>query len=393
MLTAIGATWVLGSLGDLYAAWALVLHPGSLPGGEVVVAVNSAMWLPPILLMGVFLILLFPDGHLPSRALAHPSVGDPGGRRPRSAGHRPVPGPDRGRGDPGEGEPDRRRGTRGPGGRHARGHPSADPVGRARGSRRQRPQVSPGEWRCPSPDEVADGCGRAGRRALRDDHGDVDDEPVPDARRLRQRGADVLPDGVDHLLRTDPHRHRDRDHPAQALRHRRADQPRTGGRGARRVRHRAVRRHRRRRRRVDRATPAVGLALGPGDRPGGGAVPAGAGARAPAGQPARLRVAGHAVRGALRLLGQHGRALHHRRAAPADGADGLRVPRRRPRGGLAARAAQEMARDVVVAAPRPRTSPTVPCRASRWSASLCRRLPPTGSSRSATARSCSACSW
>ena len=54
------------ALGDSYTAWALVLHPGSLPGGEVVVVVNSAMWLPPILLMAVYLILLFPDGHLPS---------------------------------------------------------------------------------------------------------------------------------------------------------------------------------------------------------------------------------------------------------------------------------------------------------------------------------------
>ena len=160
--------------------------------------------------------------------------------------------------------------------------------------------------------------------------------PVPDGRRHRQRGADVLPDVVDLVLRTDPHRHRDRDHQAQALRHRRTDQSCTGGRGARRVRHRAVRRHRGRRRHADRAAPAVGLAVGPGDRPGRGAVPAGAGARAPARQPARLRLAVDAVRGAVRLLGQHGRALHHQGAAPADGADRLGVPRRRPRGGLAA---------------------------------------------------------
>ena len=66
VLIAIGVSWALTSLGDMYAAWALELHPGSLPGGEVVVVVNSALWLPPILLMGVYLILLFPDGHLPS---------------------------------------------------------------------------------------------------------------------------------------------------------------------------------------------------------------------------------------------------------------------------------------------------------------------------------------
>ena len=53
-------------MADSYATWALVLHPGSLPGAEVVVAVNSALWLPPILLMGVYLFLLFPDGHVPS---------------------------------------------------------------------------------------------------------------------------------------------------------------------------------------------------------------------------------------------------------------------------------------------------------------------------------------
>jgi len=56
----------LTAMGDSYALWALVLHPGSLPGGEVVVALNSAMWLPPILLMGVYILLLFPDGHLPT---------------------------------------------------------------------------------------------------------------------------------------------------------------------------------------------------------------------------------------------------------------------------------------------------------------------------------------
>ena len=63
VLIAIGASWAVTSVLDMYAAWALELHPGSLPGGEVVVALNSALWLPPILLMGVYLILLFPDGH------------------------------------------------------------------------------------------------------------------------------------------------------------------------------------------------------------------------------------------------------------------------------------------------------------------------------------------
>ena len=149
-----------GALGDMYSAWALVLHPGSLPGGEVVVAVNSALWLPPILLMGVYLILLFPDGHLPSprwRILpwATLAVGVFG-----FLAIALLPGTHRRRGDPGEGEPARRRGTRGLFDVAVRDRPSAHPAGRARGSRRRRAQVSPGEWRRPAPDEVADGCGR-----------------------------------------------------------------------------------------------------------------------------------------------------------------------------------------------------------------------------------------
>ena len=95
MLIAIGASWALTSVADMYAAWALVLHPGSLPGGEVVVALNSALWLPPILLMGVYLILLFPDGHLPSprwRILAWGALAVGVWRIP---GHRAVPRTDR----------------------------------------------------------------------------------------------------------------------------------------------------------------------------------------------------------------------------------------------------------------------------------------------------------
>jgi signal transduction histidine kinase len=66
VLNAIGLSWALTALMDFYSSWALELHPGSLPGGEVVVVVNSSLWLPPILLMGVYLVLLFPDGHVPS---------------------------------------------------------------------------------------------------------------------------------------------------------------------------------------------------------------------------------------------------------------------------------------------------------------------------------------
>ena len=66
LLHAIGFAWAATGLADSYAYIALVLRPGSLPGGEVVQVVNGALWVPPIVLMGVYLILLFPDGRLPS---------------------------------------------------------------------------------------------------------------------------------------------------------------------------------------------------------------------------------------------------------------------------------------------------------------------------------------
>jgi len=67
LLLAVGAAWAVSSLADLYVRWALILHPGSLPGGFEVQAFASASWMPPMTLMGIFLILLFPDGRLPSR--------------------------------------------------------------------------------------------------------------------------------------------------------------------------------------------------------------------------------------------------------------------------------------------------------------------------------------
>ena len=274
-------------------------------------------------------------------ALAHPGVGCRSGRCRRVPVDLPVPGTGGGCCDSHQGEPDRRRGAEAPRGCAVRDDTSADPVVGACRSGRRLSQVSPGDRRCPAAAEVVDGCRLHRGGALRPEHADVPDARVPDVRWRGQRCVHVLPDLVDHLLRTDPDRHRNRDHQAQALRHRCTDQPRTGGRDARCVRHRAVRRHRGRRRHADRAAPAVGLAVGAGDRPGGRAVPAGATTRAPAREPARLRVAGHAVRGALRLLGQHGRALHHQGAAPADGADRLGVPRRRPRRGLAAHRARD----------------------------------------------------
>ena len=67
LLLVIGFAWGMSAALELYVEWALVLHPGSLPGGYVVQAFAASSWLPPIILMGVYLILLFPDGRLPSQ--------------------------------------------------------------------------------------------------------------------------------------------------------------------------------------------------------------------------------------------------------------------------------------------------------------------------------------
>jgi hypothetical protein len=66
LLSGVGLAWTLPGLVDAYAHWGLVVDPGSLPGSEVAAAINEGTWVFGILAMGVYLVLLFPDGHLPS---------------------------------------------------------------------------------------------------------------------------------------------------------------------------------------------------------------------------------------------------------------------------------------------------------------------------------------
>src|SRR5438046_792690 len=67
IMLAIGFVWefVVGSAG-IYVQYGLVLYPGSLVRPDLVAVLTASSWVPGIGLIATFLILLFPDGHLPS---------------------------------------------------------------------------------------------------------------------------------------------------------------------------------------------------------------------------------------------------------------------------------------------------------------------------------------
>lgn len=66
-------SWLLLTIGlvfgvptDPYIKYGLRLHPGALPGADLVAALAAAGWAPALGLVATFPVLLFPDGHLPS---------------------------------------------------------------------------------------------------------------------------------------------------------------------------------------------------------------------------------------------------------------------------------------------------------------------------------------
>jgi hypothetical protein len=67
ILLAVGLVIGFGAVADPYSTYGLILHPGSLPAAGVVRAISGALWVPTLGLIGTFLLLLFPDGRLPSR--------------------------------------------------------------------------------------------------------------------------------------------------------------------------------------------------------------------------------------------------------------------------------------------------------------------------------------
>src|SRR5215212_8866443 len=66
ILLADGLLWTFGSVLDSYHVYALA-RPGSVPFPVAVHALSQWLWVPAVGLFAVYLILLFPDGMLPSR--------------------------------------------------------------------------------------------------------------------------------------------------------------------------------------------------------------------------------------------------------------------------------------------------------------------------------------
>jgi signal transduction histidine kinase len=67
ILCAVGLSFALGSLSGEYATYAFITKPGALPGGHVMAWLGTWIWPPGIILVLTYLLLLFPDGRLPSR--------------------------------------------------------------------------------------------------------------------------------------------------------------------------------------------------------------------------------------------------------------------------------------------------------------------------------------
>jgi signal transduction histidine kinase len=66
ILMVIGLIVATGATLDAYARYGLQLRPGSVPGPAVAAALVQGLWAPAIGIPGIYLLLLFPDGRLPS---------------------------------------------------------------------------------------------------------------------------------------------------------------------------------------------------------------------------------------------------------------------------------------------------------------------------------------
>jgi hypothetical protein len=66
LLQGVGVIWGTIGVFEAYATFGLVTAPGAVPGPDVAAALIEGAWALGIASMGTLLILLFPDGHLPS---------------------------------------------------------------------------------------------------------------------------------------------------------------------------------------------------------------------------------------------------------------------------------------------------------------------------------------
>jgi hypothetical protein len=64
---AVGIFWMLANLSSGYGVYGLLARPGSVPFPAAIGSLGGWMWAPALGLVGTYLILLFPDGRLPSR--------------------------------------------------------------------------------------------------------------------------------------------------------------------------------------------------------------------------------------------------------------------------------------------------------------------------------------
>jgi hypothetical protein len=64
---AVGIIWMIMPISSSYGVYGLVVRPGSVPFPAAIGSLGEWIWVPAVGLFGIYLILLFPDGRLPSR--------------------------------------------------------------------------------------------------------------------------------------------------------------------------------------------------------------------------------------------------------------------------------------------------------------------------------------
>src|SRR5215211_585465 len=64
---AVGIIWMIMPISSSYGIYGLVVRPGSVPFPAAIGSLGEWMWAPAVGLLSTYLILLFPDGKLPSR--------------------------------------------------------------------------------------------------------------------------------------------------------------------------------------------------------------------------------------------------------------------------------------------------------------------------------------